>query len=103
MPVLTLLDRALILAQHELDAMRNGDVDAAEEHFNERESLMMEAARVVDEDDPDDYYVKLIAIQGYNQLIRDEGAELLEQIRAQVVDLRQTNKAARGYARTMLS
>ncbi len=103
MAALTLLDRALILAQHELDAMRSGEVEAAEEHFNEREGLMAEAARVMDEDDPDDYYVKLIAIQGYNQLIREEGAELLEQIRAQVVDLRQTTKAARGYARTMLS
>ncbi len=103
MVALTLLDRALILAQHELDAMRSGDVESAEEHFNEREGLMLEAARVMDEEEPDDYYVKLIAIQGYNQLIREEGAELLAQIRSQVVDIRQTTKAARGYARTVYS
>ena len=40
---LTLLDRALILAQHELEAMRSGDVENAESHFHERIELMKKA------------------------------------------------------------
>ncbi len=47
---LTLLDRALILAQHELEAMRSGDVENAESHFHERIELMRRAADVLDEE-----------------------------------------------------
>ncbi len=52
---LTLLDRALILAQHELDALRAGDVETAEQHFDERSALMDQALETMDEQDPDDY------------------------------------------------
>lgn len=94
---LTLLDRALILAQHELDALRAGDVETAELHFDERATLMDQAADTLDEQDPDDYRVKLIALQGYNQLIREEGQELLEKIRLQLVDARKTTHRTRSY------
>ena len=99
---LTLLDRALILAQHELDALRAGDVETAEQHFDERSALMDQALETMDEQDPDDYRVKLIALQGYNQVIQEEGRELLEKIRLQLVDTRSNMRQARGYARANL-
>ena len=96
---LTLLDRALILAQHELEAMRTGDVESAESHFHERTELMRQAADTLDEETPEDYRVKLIALQGYNQLIHEEGQELLEQIRSQLISARHTIRGVNGYAR----
>lgn len=99
---LTLLDRAMILAQHELDALRAGDVETAETHFGERSALMSQAWETMDEQDPDDYRVKLIALQGYNQMIQEEGRELLEKIRLQLVDTRFNVRRARGYAKTTL-
>lgn len=99
---LTLLDRALILAQHELEAMRNGDVESAESHFNERTELMRQAVETRDEETVDDYRVKLIALQGYNQIIHEEGQELLEQIRAQLIAARGSMRGVKGYARARL-
>ena len=99
---LTLLDRAMILAQHELDALRAGDVETAESHFDERAALMDQARETMDEQDPDDYRVKLIALQGYNQMIQEEGRELLEKIRLQLVDARSSMRRARGYAKANL-
>ena len=99
---LTLLDRAMILAQHELDALRAGDVETAESHFDERAALMDQARKTMDEQDPDDYRVKLIALQGYNQMIQEEGRELLEKIRLQLVDARSGMRRARGYAKATL-
>ena len=99
---LTLLDRALILAHHELEAMRNGDVESAESHFHERTELMRQAADTLDEETSEDYRVKLIALQGYNQLIHEEGRELLEQIRSQLVSARSTIRGVKGYARARL-
>lgn len=99
---LTLLDRALILAQHELDAMRDGDVEAAEVHFDERKILMDQAYSTLDESDPEDYKVKLIALQGYNQMIYEEGKLQLEKIRAELLRSRGTSRQARGYAKISL-
>ena len=51
---------------------------------------MRQAADTLDEETSEDYRVKLIALQGYNQLIHEEGRELLEQIRSQLVSARST-------------
>ncbi len=100
---LTLLDRALILAQHELDAMRSGDVDTAGLFFNERAGLLARVAEADDEQDPEDFRMKLVALQGYNQMICEEGHELLERIRAELLNARGNTRRARGYARVMHS
>lgn len=97
---LTLLDRAMILAQHELEAMRMGDVDKAQQHFDERAILMDQASKIDDEQDPADYRVKLIALQGYNMMIHDEGQELLNKIRQQLLEARIPARAMRGYAKS---
>lgn len=99
---LTLLDRALILAQHELDAMRAGDVETAEIHFDERKILMDQAMSTLDETDPEDYKVKLIALQGYNKMIYEEGQEQLLKIRETLLKSRETARQAKGYAKTSL-
>ena len=97
---LTLLDRAMILAQHELEAMRVGDVDTAQHHFDERAILMDLASKIDDERDQTDYRVKLIALQGYNMMIHEEGQELLTKIRHQLLDARSPARAMRGYAKS---
>lgn len=99
---LTLLDRALILAQHELEAMRAGDVETAETHFGERSLLMDQAGETLDEEDVEDYRLKLIALQGYNQLIHEEGQELLETIRQQLLSSRKTLRRNRCYVRARM-
>lgn len=99
---LTLLDRALILAQHELDAMRQGDVEAAESHFHERSGLMDQAASTLDEAAPEDYRIKLIALQGYNQMIYEEGQLLLKSIKEGLLKHRSTTRQARGYAKASM-
>jgi hypothetical protein len=96
---LTLLDKALILAQHELEAMRTGDVETAELHLEQREILLDRAYATHDEQAPEDYRLKLIALQGYNQLIHEEGRELLESIRHQLLNSRDTARCARSYVR----
>ncbi len=99
---LTLLDRALILAQHELDAMRAGDVETAELHFDERKILMDRAASTLDEIDPEDYKVKLIALQGYNQMIYQEGKEQMDKIRETLLKARGGVRQTKGYVRASL-
>ena len=63
---------------------------------------MRQAADTLDEETSEDYRVKLIALQGYNQLIHEEGRELLEQIRSQLVSARSTIRGVKGYARARL-
>ena len=98
---LTLLDRALISAQHELDAMRRGDVEAAESHFHDRGALMDQAASTLDEQAPEDYRIKLIALQGYNQMIFEEGQVLLKSIKSTLLKCREGTRQAKGYARAI--
>jgi len=98
----TLLDRALVLAQHELEAIRAGDVESAEQHFGERSLLMEQAAETPDEQKAEDYRHKLIALEGYNQILQEEGQELLEKIRQQLQGSRKTLYRNRCYVRTSL-
>lgn len=97
---LTILDRALIIAQHELDAMRKGDVDNAISFFRERGALLNEAMYTKDEDNDDDYRMKLIALQGYHQTIHREGVKLLEDIKASLIKSKSSSKMIKGYAQT---
>ena len=62
----------------------------------------LRAGDTLDEETSEDYRVKLIALQGYNQLIHEEGRELLEQIRSQLVSARSTIRGVKGYARARL-
>jgi len=94
---LTILDRALIIAQHELDAMRRGDVDDAANFFEERGKLINQAKHTKDEDKVEDYRVKLTALIGYHHLIHEEGTMLLNQIRASLIQTKSHSKVARSY------
>ena len=99
---LTILDRALIIAQHELDAMRRGDVDDAANFFEERGELINQARHTQDEEDIKDYRVKLIALQGYHQLIHEEGTMLLNQIRKSLIQTKSHSKITRSYANSQV-
>ncbi len=95
--VLTMLDRALILAQHELEALNAGNVEEAESYFMERSELLSLAYNQHDEVNNEDYVIKLIALQGYNQLICEVGESLKESIRGNILASQKTTKAAKAY------
>lgn len=94
---LTILDRILIIAQHELDAMRQGNIDDAADFFKERGRLIDQAMHTKDEENVDDYRVKLIALQGYHQIIHEEGTMLLNKIRTSLIQSKTHSKIAKSY------
>ncbi len=98
--VLSMLDRALILAQHELEALNAGNVEEAESYFMERSELLSKAYNNHDEVSTEDYVIKLIAIQGYNQLICEVGEELKASLRSDILASQKSTKAAKAYITT---
>lgn len=98
MSSLTLLDRMLIIAQYELEAMQRGDVDGAISFFEERIALLDQLQMTQDEIDSDDCRMKLLALQGYHQIIYEEGLKLKEQIRQNLLKTRGHRSASKRYA-----
>lgn len=96
---LTLLDRALIIAQHELDAMRRGDVDGAANFLDERTGLLYQAIETKDEQSQDDFQLKIVALQGYHQTVQAEGEKLLNQIKAGLINSRKSVNMVKQYSR----
>ncbi len=94
---LTMLDKALIIAQHELEAMRRGDIEDVALFFDERGVLLNKAMHSNDEQSVDDYRLKLLALQGYHQIIHEEGTVLLNQIRNSLIKTKKQSKIARSY------
>lgn len=99
---LTILDRALIIAQHELDAMRKGDIDTAISFFHERAALLNEVVYTKDEENDSDARMKLIALQGYHNIIYKEGHKILAEIKESLIKSKSTGKMIRGYAQTRI-
>ncbi len=99
MSTLTMLDRALILAQHELDALNEGNVEAAESHFMDRAEIITNAHKEHDEENSEDYVIKLIALQGYNQLICEVGEKLKDSMRVDILASKKSTHAAKSYMR----
>jgi len=95
---LTLLDRVLITAQYELEAMRIGDVETAQSYFEERSLLLDRAVETLDEGSPDDYRIKLIALQGYQEIIYEEASQLLENIRLGLQQTQKNRTAVKKYS-----
>ncbi len=98
--VLTMLDRALIHAQYELDALSSGDIEVAESHCSDRAELLNLVYQEHDEESNEDYVVKLIALQGYNQLICDAGEELKKSIHNELYGAKKSTRAAKAYMST---
>lgn len=96
--VLTLLDRMLIIAQFELEAMQRGDVDGAISFFEERVKLLDQLQSCHDEINSEECKMKLLALQGYHQIIYEEGLKLKEQIRENLLKSRGQRSASKRYA-----
>lgn len=95
---LTLLDRMLIIAQHELEAMQQGDIDSAISFFEERTELLTQVQENHDEANAEDCKVKLLALQGYHQLIYEEGLKLRDSIKESLQKNRAHGAVAKRYA-----
>ncbi len=98
MSSLTLLDRMLIIAQFELEAMQRGDVDGAISFFEERIALLDQLQMTQDEISSEDCRMKLLALQGYHQIIYEEGLKLKEQIKQNLLNTRGQRSASKRYA-----
>lgn len=96
--VLTLLDRMLIIAQFELEAMERGDVDGAISFFEERVKLLDQLQSCRDEINSEECKMKLLALQGYHQIIYEEGLKLKEQIKENLLKSRSQRSASKRYA-----
>ncbi len=99
MSTLTMLDRAMILAQHELEALNEGDIKNAEKFFMDRAEILTRAYQEHDEENNEDYVFKLVAIQGYNQIIYDVGTTLRDEVKASLVPMAKKTNAAKSYLR----
>lgn len=98
MSSLTILDRMLIIAQFELEAMQRGDVDGAISFFEERVALLDQLQVNQDEINSEDCKMKLLALQGFHQVIYEEGLKLKEQIRQNLLESRVQRSASKRYA-----
>jgi hypothetical protein len=98
MSSLTLLDRMLIIAQYELEAMQRGDVDGAISFFEERVALLDQLQINQDEINSEDCKMKLLALQGFHQIIYEEGVKLKEQIRENLLNSRAQRSVSKRYA-----
>lgn len=98
MSSLTLLDRMLIIAQYELEAMQRGDVDGAISFFEERVALLEQLQVNQDEINSEDCKMKLLALQGFHQIIYEEGLKLKEQIRQNLLNSQAQRSISKRYA-----
>ncbi len=100
MSTLTMLDRAMILAQHELEALNEGDIQNAEKFFMDRAEILARAYQGHDEENNEDYVFKLVAIQGYNQIIYDVGTALKDEIFTDLRSIGKKANVAKSYLRS---
>ncbi len=93
----TMLDRVLILAQHERKALKDGNVDLAVEFFEERSALLAVAREKHDEENDREYLFKLAAIQGYDEMNYAIGDKLRTSIKESLQGTKKSNKVAKSY------
>lgn len=98
MSSLTILDRMLIIAQFELEAMQRGDVDGAISFFEERVALLDQLQVNQDEINSEDFKMKLLALQGFHQVIYEEGLKLKEQIKQNLLNSQAQRSVSKRYA-----
>ncbi len=99
---MTKLDRAIVLAQLELAALKAQDVDKAADLMEERRTLLLDAYEQHDENSHKEYLVKLIAMQSYNMQILEVGNELRNSLRKSIQGNAKTVHAAGKYMRASL-
>ncbi len=93
----TMLDTALVLARHELDALSQGDVERAAGHLETRIPLLEKIYQEHDEDSEAMYAMKLHALQDLNLQITAVGEALKEKIRNDLKGVNKSMQAAGKY------
>lgn len=91
-----LYDEALHIGQLELEALKAGDVDIAEEYCTKRAELLEEAWNIRDAKD-EHMRSKLLAIKDLQEQLIKEGKNLRKHIQQQLSTSRQQQKGLKGY------
>ncbi len=93
----TMLDTALVMARHELDALNDGDVDRAAGHLETRIPLLEKVYKEHDEENNNMYIMKLQALQSLNEEIVKVGEALKEKLRSEVKGVNKSVNVANKY------
>ncbi|MCG8530885.1 MAG: hypothetical protein MI749_09495 [Desulfovibrionales bacterium] len=94
---LTLLDEALRIGGRELEALRSGDMDVAEEAAEERGRLIAEALEHRTGDIEGELRTKLVQMQGVQVQLTDELKKLHSSLKSQLLATRQKSARCKGY------
>ena len=93
---LALYDDALNIGKLELEALKSGEVEAAEEYCLQRAELLEKAWSIRDPAD-NQIRAKLIAIDSLQKELVKEGKKLRVQIQEQLSKSRQQQQRLKGY------
>ena len=78
--------------------MQRGDVDGAISFFEERVALLDQLQVNQDEINSEDCKMKLLALQGFHQVIYEEGLKLKEQIKQNLLNSQAQRSVSKRYA-----
>lgn len=93
---ISLLDEALRIGTQELDALRSGDVDLADQCFEERTTLMEEALRLRDTSN-EILRGRLETLQELQNTLYAEAKKLKMDVQNSLVQSRKQGQRMRGY------
>ncbi|OBQ52408.1 hypothetical protein [Halodesulfovibrio spirochaetisodalis] len=98
---LTLLDEALRIGEQELEALKNGDMDVADEAAVERERLISEAWALRTGDIESELRQKLLKMQNVQLLLTDELKKLHASLKSQLLASKQKSSGYNGYQKSV--
>lgn len=99
---LTLLDEALRIGEQELEALKNGDMDVADEAAVERERLISEAWAIRTGDIENELRQKLLKMQHVQLLLTDELKKLHASLKSQLLASKKKSSVYRGYQKSVV-
>ena len=94
---LTLLDEALRIGERELEALKSGDMDVADEAAVERGRLISKAWDVRTVDIEDELRVKLLQMQKMQVQLTEELKKLHSSLRSQLLASKKKSSGFKGY------
>lgn len=93
---LTLYDEALYIGQLELDSLKVGEVEKAEEYCSQRAQLLEKAWNIRDAEDAQ-IRKKLLSIKKLQEELIQEGTKLKKDIQQQLSASKKQQKVLKGY------
>lgn len=93
---LELYDNALQIGQLELEALKAGEVESAEEYCTQRAELLETAWNIRDASD-EQMRLKLLAVKELQEILVQEANKLKKDIQQQLSNSRQQKKGLHGY------